>query len=95
MKWENHDINVVEQANIQKFSKLDDIGTLRKLFESLFDDTLVDMIFGSTKSYDNREKAHTSFEITNKTFLGIFLGILLLFGFHKLQTIKCTGRRPQ
>ena len=44
MKWENHDINVVEQANIQKFSKLDNIGTLRKLFESLFDDTLVDMI---------------------------------------------------
>ena len=28
MRWENCDINVAEQANILKFSKLDNIGTL-------------------------------------------------------------------
>ena len=26
-KWQNRDINVVKQAKIPKFSKLDDIGT--------------------------------------------------------------------
>ena len=45
-KWENRDINVVEQANIPHFSKLDDIGTPLRLFESFFVDVLVDMIVG-------------------------------------------------
>ena len=38
------DINVVEQANISHFSKLDDIGTHFRLFESFFVDALVDVI---------------------------------------------------
>ena len=46
MKWKNRDINIMKQANIPKFSKLDNIGTLLRLFESLFDDALVDMIVG-------------------------------------------------
>ena len=32
----NRDINVVEQADIPKFSKLDNTGTPLKLFESFF-----------------------------------------------------------
>ena len=36
---------IAEQANIPKFSKLDDIGTLSD-FESFFDDALVDIVFG-------------------------------------------------
>ena len=56
MKWENRDTNVVEQANIPKFSKLDDIGTLSG-FESFFDDALVDIVVGYTKLYSHREKA--------------------------------------
>ena len=46
MKWENSDTNVVKQANIPKFSKLDKVGTPLRLFESLFDDALVGMIVG-------------------------------------------------
>ena len=41
---ENQNI-IVEQANISKFSKLDDIGTLSD-FESFFDDALVDIVVG-------------------------------------------------
>ena len=31
MKWKNCDVNVEEQANISKFSKLDDIATPLRL----------------------------------------------------------------
>ena len=46
MKWENCDINVLEQASIPQFSRLDDIGTLLRLLESFFVNMLVDMIVG-------------------------------------------------
>ena len=36
MKWENRDINVVEWANIPKFSALDDLVTLVRLLELFF-----------------------------------------------------------
>ena len=62
MKWENCDINVLKQANIPQFSKLDDIGTPFRLFESFFVDVLVDMIVGYTKLYGLREKVDTSLE---------------------------------
>ena len=62
MKWENRDINVLEQANIPQFSRLDDIGTPLRLFESFFVNMLVDMIVGYTKFDDHREKADTSHE---------------------------------
>ena len=61
MKWESWDINVVERADVSKFSKLDDIGTPLRLFELFFDDALVDMIVGYTKLYSHRKKADTSF----------------------------------
>ena len=48
MKWENRDTDLVEQANIPKFSKLDDIETFSD-FESFFDDALVDIAVGYTK----------------------------------------------
>ena len=67
--WFRSPFNLVEQANIPEFSKLDDIGTPLRLFELLFDDALVDTIVGYIKLYDHREKADTSFEITNETFL--------------------------
>ena len=58
MKLENRDINVVEQANIPQFSKLDDVGTPLRLFESFFDDVLVDMIVG-TPSCTVIERKHS------------------------------------
>ena len=65
MKWENRDINVAEQANITKFSKLDNIGAPLRLFELFFDHALVDTIVGYTKFSSHTEKADTSFEIAN------------------------------
>ena len=66
MKWENRDINVVERANIPKFSKLDNIVTPLRLLELFFDDVLVYMIVGYTKLYSHREKTDIRFEITNE-----------------------------
>ena len=43
MKWENRDINVVEQANISKLSKLDNIVISLRYFELFFGDALIDM----------------------------------------------------
>ena len=48
MRLENCDINVAEQANILKFSKLDNIGTPFRHFESFFDESLIDVVFGYT-----------------------------------------------
>ena len=58
-----------------------------------FDDALVDMVFGYTKLYSHREKADTSFEITNEQ-IRLFSSLLLLSGVISFQTVKCTGRRP-
>ena len=60
MKWENRDINVLQQANIPQFNRLDDIGTPLKPFKSLFVNLLFNMIVGYTKLYGHREKADTS-----------------------------------
>ena len=82
MKRGNSDINIVEQANIPKCSKLSDIGTPLRLFELFFDDALVDMVVGYTKLHVHKEKVDTSFEITNEIFR-LSLGMLLLSGCHK------------
>ena len=58
----NRDINIVEQSNIPKFSKLDDTETPLRLFETFLHDVLVDMIAGYTKLYGLREKADTNLE---------------------------------
>ena len=87
MKWENSDINVVERANISKFSKLDDIVTPLRLLELFFDDVLVDMIVGYTKLYSHREKKDISFGITNEK-IRLFLNMLLLSRCHKLLECK-------
>ena len=68
MKWENRDINVVEQTNIPKFSKLDNTGTLLRLFELFFDNALIDMSVGYNRFYYHGKKADASFEINNETF---------------------------
>ena len=65
MKWENRDVNVVERAIIQKFSKLDNTVTPLGLLELFIDDVLLDMIVGYTKLYSHRGKVDISFEITN------------------------------
>ena len=75
------------QANIAKFSKLEDIGTPLRSFDSLFDNALVDMIFGYTRLYGHREKADISFEINNETFR-LFLDMLLLSGCYELPDRK-------
>ena len=59
-KSENRDINVLEQANIPQFNRLDDIGTPLRLFESFFVKMLVDMLAGYTRLYGHIEKADTS-----------------------------------
>ena len=46
MKWETRDINDIKRANIEKFSKIDNMVILLRLLELLFDDVLVDMIVG-------------------------------------------------
>ena len=45
---ENCDINIVEQGNIPKFSRLDYMVTLLRLLELIFDDVLNNMIAGYT-----------------------------------------------
>ena len=81
--WANCDINVVEQANIPKFSTLDDTMTSLRLLEIFFND----MIFGYTKLYSHREKADISFEITDEKIRS-FLSMLLLSACHKLPDRK-------
>ena len=66
---------------------LDDIVTLLRLLKLLFDDILVDMIFGYTKLHSHREKANISFEITNEK-IRLFSSMLLLSGCHKLPDRK-------
>ena len=44
-------------------------------------------VVGYTKSYGHRQKADTSFEITNET-LRLFLGMVLPSGYHKLSNRK-------
>ena len=92
MKWENRDVNIIEQANIPKFSKLDDTGTPHRLFESS-GGALVDMVVGYTRLYGYREKPDTSSEITNETF-PLFLGMLLPSGCHKLPDRKMYRETP-
>ena len=83
MKWKNFDINVVEQANIPKSGKLNNMVTSLRLLELFFVHVLVDIIVGYTKLYSNREKVDISFEITNEK-IGLFLSMLLLTGCYKL-----------
>ena len=83
MKWKNCDINAVEQANIPKSGKLNNMVTSLKLLELFFVDVLVDMIVGYIKLYSNREKVDISFKITNEK-IGLFLSMLLLIGCYKL-----------
>ena len=58
MDWQNH-INVVEWANIPKFSKLNNTVTSLRLLKLFFDDVLVDMIVGSSKLNSHREREQT------------------------------------
>ena len=53
MKWENRNVNVVEQANSLQFNEPDDVGASLRLFESFFVDVLVDIIVGNTNLYSH------------------------------------------
>ena len=85
MKWANYDINVVEWANIAKFSVLDDFVTLLRLLK-LFFMTYQLIQFCATSSC-TFEKAGINFEITNEK-MRPFLSMLLLTGYHKLPDHK-------
>ena len=87
MKWANRDINVVEWANIPKFSTLDNIVTPLRLFELFVRNVLVDMIFGYTKLYSHNEKTINSFEITDEK-IRLFFSMLLLSGGYNLPYRK-------
>ena len=58
-----------------------------RLLELFFDDVLIDMIFGYTKLKGHKEKAGITFETTNKKIY-LFLGMLLLSGWHELKNRK-------
>ena len=64
VKWEDRDINVAERANTPKFSKVDDIVTLLRLFKLFFDDVLIEIIVAYPKLYSHREEPDISFETT-------------------------------
>ena len=68
MKWEDPDINVVEQGNIPKFSKVDNIGASLRLFELFYDNALIDMIVGYTMLYDHGEKQTLVLKLLMKHF---------------------------
>ena len=87
MKWEICDINIVEWANIPKFSKQDDIVTPFRLLELFFGYVLVDMIIGYTKLHSHREKTDIGFDIANEK-VRLFLSMPLLSGCHKLPDRK-------
>ena len=93
MKWENCDINLVEQANIPKFSKIEKNGTPLRLFGLLIDDALVDMIVSCNKLYDHIEKADTSLKLLMKHFAYYHVCHSLVDAIC-LQTVKCIRRRP-
>ena len=88
MKQGNRDINVVEQANTPRFSKLVNIVNRLRFLELFFDDVLVDMIVGYIKLYSHREKADINFEITNEK-IRLFSSMLLVSGCHKLPDKLC------
>ena len=85
--------NVKKEANISKFSKIDDIATRLRLLESFFDDTLVDTIVGYTKLYGNREKAQTCLKLIMKNFAYSEARCCLL-GAISFETVKCAGKHP-
>ena len=67
MKWENRDVNVLEQASIPQFSRLDDIGIpLRVLNHSLLTYYVIWLLAIPSCMVDrksrNREKVDTSLE---------------------------------
>ena len=87
MKWENRDINVLEQTNIPQFSRLDDIGTPLRLFESFFVNMLVHMIVRYTKFMVIERKQILVLKTSHETFR-LFFGMLFLSGSHKLPDRK-------
>ena len=92
MKWINRDVNRAEQASIQRFSKVDDIGTFLRHFELFFNNALVDMIVGYTNLYGHRKEAGTSFEITKEMFDLSWI-CYCLAGVISFQTVKCIRRQ--
>ena len=75
MKWKNRDVIVAEQTNIPQFSKLDDIGTPLRLFESSFVDMLVDMILATPSCAVIERKQTLVLKISNELFR-LFLDML-------------------
>ena len=75
MKWKNRDAIVAEQTNIPQFSKLDDIGTPLRLFESFFVDMLVDMILATPSCAVIERKQTLVLKISNELFR-LFLDML-------------------
>ena len=68
MKWEDPDINVVEQGNIPKFSKVDNIGAPLRLSELFYDNALIDMIVGYTMLYGHAEKQTLALKLLMRHF---------------------------
>ena len=75
MKWKNRDVIAAEQTNIPQFSKLDDIGTPLRLFESFFVDMLVDMILATPSCAVIERKQTLVLKISNELFR-LFLDML-------------------
>ena len=88
IKWANRDNNLVEWANIPKFSALDDLVTPLRIFELFFVISVTYQLirFLATSSC-TVEKAGINFEITNEK-IRLFLSVLLLTAYHKLLDHK-------
>ena len=85
MMWANRDINVVEWANIPKFSALDNLMAPLRLLELFF--VMLYLIWFLATSGCTFEIADINFEITNDKIC-LFLRMLLLAGYHKLPDHK-------
>ena len=85
MKQANPNINVIECANIPKFSALDNLVTPLRLLQLFF--VTYQLIWFLAKSSCTVEKADVNFKITNEK-CRLFLRMLLLTGCHKLLDHK-------
>ena len=56
MRWAICDSNIVEWANIPKFSALDNLVTRLRLLELFSNDVLVDIIFDYIKLYSRESR---------------------------------------
>ena len=66
LKWASRDIKEQDTSNNPIINKLDEIGTPFRLFENVFDDTLIEEIVEFSNIYGQREDGDTDFLLTSQ-----------------------------